>query len=375
MKIAIISYPYLKWFGGAERYVDELSKFLIKSDNEVTVIASKMTFSRGEKRKVKHCNVREIQTYSMPGKIPKAHLVKSFLKKCERYLMKHGHEFDVIDGSSMNALPAILSKPYHQRPVICTAFNTPWSGTSLEQEVEVYKRADGIIAFYEFVKRSLVDKYGIDEGKIRVIHVGVDLDRFNLNRYLKQVDVLKTSLGHETNLPFIFTLQRMDGRKDMNFIIGSLVDFTDHFDIPVYVGGAGPNFNEVKEQVKDHKGKIRLLGYINESELPVYYAASDIFIAATYGQVVLESLASETATILINAHPSCSEYIEDGKDGYLIDKDRSMLINKLNSLIHDKDVMVQFKNNGLRKVTDHFNWVSLTREILDFYKELCKSDL
>jgi len=369
MKIAIIAYPYLRWFAGAERYVDELSRFLARYDTEVTIVASEMTFSRSPKREVKHCKVKEIQTYFMPGRIPKYYLENIlFEKKCENYLNKYGNQFDIINGQAINALPAILSKPYHKKPVICTTYNTPWRRVLREQEIEVYNKVDGIVALTQYLQRILVDKYEIDERKIRVIYEGVDLDKFNSDRYSEQVNNMKKNLGHDIEIPFIFTLQRMDDRKDMNFLIDALKSFVDRYHVPVYVGGSGPKFKELKDQLDGYHSKIKLLGYIDDFELPIYYAAADIFISATWGQVVLESLASKTATILINDHPCCEEYIENSQDGYLIDKDSSILVEKLGNLLCNKDIVTKFKNNGLRKVHAQFNWASLTREILNFFK-------
>jgi len=368
MRIAIISYPYLRWFGGAERYVDELSKFLVRHDNEVTIVASKMAFSRGRKREVKHCKVKEIETYFMPGKIPKSYLENElFTKKCESYLRKHGYEFDVINGQAINALPAILSEHYHKKPVICTTYNTPWRRVSREQEIEIYHRAAGIIVLTEFEKRTLIEKYKIDGDKIQVIYVGVDVDRFNYKRYSGQVNALKASLGHEDKMPFIFTLQRMDARKDISFLIGALKGFVDRYHIPVYVGGSGPRLNEVKVLLEGYESNIKLLGYIDDDYLPLYYSAADIFISATWGQVVFESMACETANILINDHPNAAEYLEDGQDGYLVDKNSSIFIDKLGYLVENKEVVTRFKNNGLKKIINRFSWEKHIQEILDFY--------
>jgi glycosyltransferase involved in cell wall biosynthesis len=67
------------------------------------------------------------------------------------------------------------------------------------------------------------------------------------------------------------------------------------------IAGDGPSYNEVLDHVKD-MNNATLTGYLNGEELAMAYAEADLFIfpstTETFGNVVLESLASGTPAIV-----------------------------------------------------------------------------
>jgi glycosyltransferase involved in cell wall biosynthesis len=68
---------------------------------------------------------------------------------------------------------------------------------------------------------------------------------------------------------------------------------------------------------------IRFAGFVDQDELPAYYAAADVFVFPTledpYGIVLLEAAASGLAVIASEHAGATLDFVEDGESGLMFD--------------------------------------------------------
>lgn len=115
--------------------------------------------------------------------------VGGFLEQVERYAIDVEHvarsePFDVIHAHDWMAYPAALGAcAVSGRPVVCHVHSTEFDRAGafawapvVDIERETLGLADAIIAVSAYTKRVIVERYGVDPGRISVVHNAVDMD-------------------------------------------------------------------------------------------------------------------------------------------------------------------------------------------------------
>jgi glycosyltransferase involved in cell wall biosynthesis len=88
----------------------------------------------------------------------------------------------------------------------------------------------------------------------------------------------------------------------------------------VVIVGSGPEQAVVKARAEALGVPLRMLGFVNQSELPSLYAASDVLVLAsdseTWGLVVNEAMAAGLPAVVSDAVGCVDDMIEEGLTGY-----------------------------------------------------------
>ncbi|HLA28918.1 MAG TPA: glycosyltransferase family 4 protein [Syntrophales bacterium] len=164
-------------------------------------------------------------------------------------------------------------------------------------EKSVLSRADHVVALSRYTRGKLISKYGIPLNKIAVIPGGVDLVRFH-----PASD--KRAARERLHLPqgktILLTVRNLVQRMGMENLILAMADTVKSApDVYLIVGGTGHLKGDLEMTSRrlhlDHH--IHFSGYIEETVLPEYYRAADVFVLPTvqlegFGLVTLEALAS-----------------------------------------------------------------------------------
>ena len=144
----------------------------------------------------------------------------------------------------------------------------------------------------EFTAQDVVERLGVERGRVRVAHPGVD-DRFGAEgeradlgrRYLLTVATLEP----RKNLQKLVEAHRMLGQERALAIVGA--------------EGWGD------QPQLEHEGVIRL-GFVPDAELPALYRGADAFVFPSlfegFGIPVIEAMASGVPCV-VSSHPSLDE--------------------------------------------------------------------
>lgn len=169
----------------------------------------------------------------------------------------------------------------------------------LRQRIEGFSlsRSDPIIALSQYSRQHLIERYCVDSRRIRVIPGGVDSERFKPAADKAQV---RAWLGLPRDKVILITVRRLIPRMGLENLIRAMGRIArENRDIFLLIGGAGRLKDSLQTLINGlHLSReVRMLGFIPEEVLPLYYQAADICVLPSvalegFGLVTLEALAS-----------------------------------------------------------------------------------
>lgn len=181
------------------------------------------------------------------------------------------------------------------------------------------------IAVSNFIKKHIIDNYGLDESKIRVIHRGVDIDRFDTAKVSPERMI---ALAKKWNLPEDRPVIMLPGRltrwKGQLVLLDALAQMK-HKDLRCLFVGSDQGRVSYRKEMDRHAKKLGLESIVQVvdhcSEMDVAYLLSDIVVSAStdpeaFGRVVPEAQAMGRIVVASN-HGGATETVRDGETGFL----------------------------------------------------------
>lgn len=159
------------------------------------------------------------------------------------------------------------------------------------------RHSEVVIVLSEYSRKEVIREYSVSPTKIRVIPGGVDAGKFQPSSDKCRV---RKQLSLPQNTHILFTIRRLVPRMGLqNLVIAAKKVIRTHENVLFLIGGIGWLAPSLEALIRDYgmSGKIRLLGFISEERLPLYYQAADAFILPTialegFGLVTLEAISS-----------------------------------------------------------------------------------
>ena len=184
-----------------------------------------------------------------------------------------------------------------------------------------------VIAVSEFIKRHLMDRYGVSGKKIDVARRGADLKFFAPDQFRSsQLEKLKTELELPLNVPLLNLSGRISPWKGQDVFLDLLSQVKDLPWAAMIVGGAGKKqslLDDLKNQAArlGIADRIRFLG--SRKDMPALYLMSDLAFSLSkqpeaFGRVAVEAQAMGTP-VFATALGGSLETIIDGETGFLVD--------------------------------------------------------
>jgi glycosyltransferase involved in cell wall biosynthesis len=184
-----------------------------------------------------------------------------------------------------------------------------------------------IIVHEHFLEKSLVEDYGVDRGKIRVIPHGVeDVEPIPQEEAKKKLGLR----GRKVILFFGY----LTGYKGLELLIEAYRYVVNQMDgtILIIAGGEHPRLKQktwyqrwlkqltkraekINQEVK-RRGEILFTGYIPEEAIPIYYSAADLITLLYTARISAsgpEALAIAFKKPIVLANPECSNSLYNPK--------------------------------------------------------------
>ena len=393
VKVCFLSPEYLPLAGGTGAYVYYLSNELMKLGNSASIVTG-----YNESRDVRINEQHQIFFI----KSIKAPVIKSFLfaAAASRKLNKLRDSFPVdITHVNLPLVPSFAVPNGFGKTLVSTVHST-WKGEAEAIKDEPYgrlnsnekfmvsfnwllrffeermlERSNMIIAVSDFTRRELLQYYKVKEAKIRVIHNGVDVDKFK-----PAADKLKAKieLGFNPEDKAILSVGRLYARKGLFTLIESMALVTRKFKNAKFIIAGKGLSNEMKKLVNyatkiGVKDNIVFTGYFPDKKLPKLYQAADIFAFSTFYEnlpfAVLEAL-STALPVVTTTVGGIPEMIDSGRNGFLVhpSNSRELADRILYYLEHPKAA----SEMGLlaRKIIEkHFDWRLIVKKVVKVYNE------
>lgn len=220
--------------------------------------------------------------------------------------------------------------------------------------------------------RDDLQKMGIREEKMVVIHNGVDLDVF----YAREPDkTLSDALGIKENHPVIATVGRMVTEKGQIYLIEALSHLRDRWpSLRCLFIGTGPLLGQLKNRAVALGLAETCIFTGVRMDMADIYPLMDLFVLPSlrepFGLVLLEAMASGIPVIATDSGGP-SEFIKSGINGVLVPpKDSKSLALQINRLLSGKEKADDIGKEGLKTVRDLFNVKQTAKKIEDAYYSL-----
>jgi len=163
-----------------------------------------------------------------------------------------------------------------------------------------------------------------------------------------QLEELRRKLDVRKNQRIVLFVHRLSKRKGAHWI-PEIVEQLPNNAMLVVIGD-GPEMANIKRQIAqtESEGKVRLLGWIAQHEVSMYYALADLFILPSeeegFPHVLLEAMASGTPFVATEVG-GVRDMIPEERYTWITPKeDKAAFIRKLGELIqnvHGKDPLLR----------------------------------
>jgi glycosyltransferase involved in cell wall biosynthesis len=313
----------------------------------------------------------------IPYAIPQISSFKTFLEtvKSNDLIHVHGHPY-------LSSLIAAKIAKRYAKPLVLTQHNTfieynnIWDTAEKLNDLAIGKRvlkdADKIIVVSN-ATRNYVLSLGADPEKIRVLHNGVDLNRFKPLSGAK--GAMRKKLGIPEDASVILTVRRLVYKNGIDTLIESARIAVKKNPNLVFVAvGKGPDFKEVKKQIGQLglQRNFRLTGFVTDADLPFYYNAADFFVLPSKSGeglplVALEAMACGLPVIATNVGGTSE--VMDEKYGKLVPPNSPSLLAEAILEFSRKDWTV-LKKDLRTMMEQRYSWDKNVEKLVKIYEEL-----
>jgi len=359
---SIVNILYIIWslgLGGAEQVVINLAKGLDRDEFNpiVCCLNNKGIFAQeleNQGVKVIALNKRGKFDFTILGKLVK-------LMKMHKIQVVHTHLWGANLWGRVAALVARV--PF----IIATEHNLdPWKRKyHLIIDKYLSRYTHKIIAVSNTVRDFYVSKAKINPNKITVVYNGIELDKFSF---------AKKEVNGEFMLGVIGRLVPQKGHK---YFLMAVKDLMRSSNIKGLVIGSGPEEKNLKE-LCDRFGlndRVHFTGF--KEDIPALLKEIDIMVLPSLREglpmVALEAMASGVPVIATRVGGT-PEVISDRETGLLVaSEDHRALKASIESLITDKNLMEQLRNNARKKVEAEFSSYRMVMKTKQLYYEIIRN--
>ena len=240
-----------------------------------------------------------------------------------------------------------------------------------------------IIANSQGVKRSLVALERISPYRIRVIHNGIDLSRFNAPQHYDERNIkkVKDRYNIDANAVVIGNVCRFHKAKNLDTFLdmASLLSKRDDNLKFLIVGGA--YLSDEHPYMEYIIGRINNLGLADmiaitgfTDNVPIFLSITDIFVQTSVREglpnALMEAMAMGKA-VVATAVGGTPELIDDGINGYLVSpKDVNAISDRVGILIENLHLRSRFGEAAKITIQEKFSLKTMVDNMQRLYEEL-----
>jgi len=379
---SLVYYP--RFIGGAEIAIKEITDRIAPEEIEFDMITLRLDSSSPKSEQIGNIQVYRIG----PGKknvtleelarfpwylVKVAYPILAFFRAVQLYRTRR---YDALWSiMTYMGFPAVLFKMFRKPgiPFILTLQDGDSPKHILERKRvkifspllrRVFKQASQIQAISHYLANFAKER-GY-RGEVQVVPNGVNVEAFSVKR-LADREEIRNKLGINKDDNVLITTSRLVEKNAVGDIIKSLKYLPEN--VKLIIIGAGPLEFDLKLYAKRFtlNARVRFIGFIPHSELPVYLHISDIFVRPSlsegFGSSFIEAMA---AGIPVIATPvgGITDFLFDpfmNKDklptGLFCDvKDPENLAEKIRLLLDNNELRDRIVKNASDMVSKKYDW-------------------
>lgn len=193
-------------------------------------------------------------------------------------------------------------------------------------------------------------------------------------------------LGIKSDVCIISFLGRLVARKGVDDLIRAVALLIERGEkVHLAIGGSGPQRGEweILARALGVEQRVTFLGTLPGSELPAFYAGSDIFVlpaivdasgdTEALGLVLLEAMANRVPTVATKVG-GIADIVIDGETGLLVEqRNPAQLADALTRLCRSPELRNALGIAAQRRVETHFSWDAIAARTQMVYDQVIAS--
>jgi glycosyltransferase involved in cell wall biosynthesis len=231
-----------------------------------------------------------------------------------------------------------------------------------------YEKMDEIGVFTEDYV-SILEERGFNTSKMRIFNKGIDSALFSPHNSKKEEVERENHIPEEINL--LYT-GRVSKDKNVDFLMDVYRELIKHHnDINLIVAGEGPYLETLKQNSRDLE-RVKFLGLVENSRLPLIYSSSDVFVfpsvTDTFGMVVLESQSCGLPA-LVSDKGGPQKIVINGETGFVIPADDleawvNTGLKIIEMIKHGNPAYLRMKKKARDNAVMNYNWSKVFESIV-----------
>ncbi len=230
-------------------------------------------------------------------------------------------------------------------------------------------RSKVIIVRSEFMRRKIAEEHGEKFlSKTVIIPGGCDVTRFGPSQDKEKV---KIELGLPTNKFVLLTVRRLVRRMGLENLIRAVsYVWKKNPNILLLIGGSGYLEEGLESVIKELKLSecVRLLGFVEEERLPLFYQAADLFVLPSvtlegFGLSTIESLASGTPVLATAIGGSIEILSNLDRDLLFEDIDPLAIARKILEYVDHPQKLQQIQQKCRSYVLERYSWEKIIPQV------------
>ncbi len=283
---------------------------------------------------------------------------------------------DIIHCHDWMTYPAgIAAKKVSGRPFVIHVHATEFDRTGDNPNPYIYdiekkgmQEADHIMAVSQFTKNKIVEHYGINPAKIKVVHNAVE---FNENRF----DKIKEKISKDDKI--VLFLGRITIQKGPDWFLKAAKRVLEiRPNIKFLVAGSGDMEGYMIEEAAKLgiADKVLFTGFLKGKDVDRVYSMADLYvmpsISEPFGITPLEAMRNNTP-VLISNQSGVSEVI---KNALKVDFwNTEEMANKIIGILDYKEAHKTLREEGAKEVMK-FDWNEPAKKCIDVYEKAIKGE-
>lgn len=365
--------PALGAGGGVERGTIEVARAISDAGGRSLVVSA----GGSQVHEVARANAEH---FTLPVDSKNPFVLRANIERLQRLIIDE--KVDIVHARSRApAWSAYYAAKRTDRAFVTTFHGTYGAGNPIKRKYNsVMTRGDRVIAISNFIAGHMRQHYGVQSSKIRVIHRGVDLTRFDPAKVsAERVATLAGQWRLDDGVPVVMLPGRLTrwkgqavfleaisrlGRKDLRCVlVGSDQGRTDYR-------------RELEDLIVRHDlaSVVRIVDHC--ADMPAAYMLTDVVVSAStdpeaFGRIIPEAQALGRP-VIASDHGGARETVIEGETGWLTPPgDAQILAATLEKVLSlDGSARRRLSKKAIAHVRSEFSKDAMCAKTLDVYNEV-----
>ncbi|MEM2676112.1 MAG: glycosyltransferase family 4 protein [Candidatus Bathyarchaeia archaeon] len=380
MRVCIITLDFPPFrSSGLTIYAEGIVKGLAARGHTVTVIAS----WRPEYAKVEDTRLPDnVNVIRVP--IGQTDWI-GFSWRAAKYVHSHQADFDIIHFADVHfayayrgpfvasllqsfrqRLTAYQGRPYHTDSWDYLFRLAYYTIAQRMMERPAVRRASRLIAVSAATRQEYIEHYNVDPKRITLIYIGINTQRFE---NLLPKEEARQRLKLPIDKPILLYVGFSTPRKGLEYLVQALKKMQAPALLVIVGKWEARYYNRFISTLGGDRSRIIITGYVPDVELPLYFAAADVFVLPTllegFGIPLVEAMAAGLP-IVTTTGGAASEIVGNG--GLTVPPANSeALAWAIERVLHDPDLARQLGQAGQHRARILFDESRVAAELEAVY--------